>query len=67
MRARTRGERSVLVLGHPHYYSRFGFSNARARLLTAPFPPDAFMALELVPGALEGIRGAVRYPAAFGV
>jgi putative acetyltransferase len=64
---RTRGERSVLVLGHPQYYLRFGFSNDRARLLTTPFPADAFMALELVPGALNGIRGGVRYHTAFGL
>src|SRR3954466_11635845 len=36
---RTRGERSVLVLGHTQYYRRFGFSTARARLLTTSFPP----------------------------
>ena len=46
---------------------RFGFSPARARGLEAPFPvPDeAFLALELVPGALDGIAGMVRYPAPF--
>jgi len=64
---RTRGERSVLVLGDPQFYRRFGFSTARARLLATPFPAEAFMALELVPGALDGVRGAVRYPAAFGL
>ena len=64
---RTRGERSVLVLGHPRYYPRFGFSTDLARRLTTPFEPDAFMALELIPGGLDGVRGAVRYPAAFGL
>jgi putative acetyltransferase len=61
------GVRIVIVLGHEHYYSRFGFSTDKARHLASPFPPDAFMALELYEGALAGIRGAVRYPAAFGL
>jgi putative acetyltransferase len=60
-------ERIVIVLGHPNYYPRFGFSSERARSLESPFPPDAFMALELCPGALNGIHGKVRYPAAFGL
>jgi len=64
---RARGERIVIVLGHEHYYPRFGFSSEMARSLQSPFPPDAFMALELVEGALAGIRGVVRYPAAFGL
>ncbi|HVN65586.1 MAG TPA: hypothetical protein VMT31_03090 [Methanomicrobiales archaeon] len=40
----------------PGFYPRFGFMPARGRGLEAPFPvPDeAFMALGLVPGALEG-------------
>jgi len=54
-------------MGHPAYYPRFGFSAAQARLLASPFPPEAYMALELIPGALDGIRGKVRYPAAFGI
>ncbi|MGH9410862.1 MAG: GNAT family N-acetyltransferase, partial [Vicinamibacterales bacterium] len=61
---RTRGERSVLVLGHPRFYQQFGFSTDRARTLATPFPPSAFMALELVADALDGIRGTVRYPSA---
>ncbi|MGH9372628.1 MAG: hypothetical protein ACRD15_13960 [Vicinamibacterales bacterium] len=44
---------------------RFGFSTEQARFLESPFPPEAFMALELTPGALSGIRGRVRYPDAF--
>jgi putative acetyltransferase len=60
-------ERIVIVLGHPDYYSRFGFSSQKARSLESSFSPEAFMALELVPHALYGIRGKVRYPTAFGV
>lgn len=66
-RLREQREQIVLVLGHPDYYSRFGFSNEKARLLDSPFPSEAFMALELVSHALTGISGKVRYPAAFGV
>jgi putative acetyltransferase len=61
----VRGERAVLVLGDPQYYGRFGFSVQMARGLDTPFPRDAFMALELVPDALTGVRGRVKYPSAF--
>jgi putative acetyltransferase len=60
-------EKVVLVLGHEHYYPRFGFSSAAARNLSSPFPPEAFMALELADGALDGVVGKVSYPAAFGI
>jgi putative acetyltransferase len=62
-----RGECIVIVLGHEQYYPRFGFSSENARYLASPFPPEAFMALELSDGALAGIHGAVRYPSAFGL
>jgi putative acetyltransferase len=64
---RARGERIVIVLGHKDYYPRFGFSSDKARNLLSPFPPEAYMALELVEGALKSVRGAVRYAAAFGL
>ena len=64
---RGRGETVVIVLGHPEYYPRFGFSSSKARLLESPFPPEAFMAVELITGALDGIQGAVIYPAPFGI
>ena len=64
---REHGETIVLVVGHPSYYPRFGFSSAKARLIESPFPREAFMALELAPGALDDVGGHVRYPAAFGI
>jgi putative acetyltransferase len=64
---RMRGVEAVIVLGHPDYYPRFGFSADKAKGLRAPFPGDAFMALELVPGVLEGRSPQVRYAAAFGL
>jgi putative acetyltransferase len=62
-----RGERVVIVLGHADYYPRFDFSSEKALALDSPFRPESFLALELSPGALDGIRGKVRYAAAFGL
>jgi putative acetyltransferase len=64
---RGREEGIVIVVGHPGYYPRFGFSAALARSLESPFDGDAFMAMELRPGALDGIKGSVVYPPAFGI
>jgi len=64
---RTRGERIVIVVGHPGYYPHFGFSCDKTRSLESPFPAEAFMAMELTQGALDGVRGKVKYPAAFGL
>jgi len=66
-RAQQQGWQAVIVLGHPSFYPRFGFSAAVARPLASPFSGDAFMALELIPGALQGGAGRVVYPSAFGV
>jgi putative acetyltransferase len=66
-RAQRGDWQAVIVLGHKGYYPRFGFSAALAHPLEAPFSGDAFMALELVPGALQGKQGRVIYPPAFGV
>jgi putative acetyltransferase len=64
---RARGCDAMIVLGHPDYYRRFGFSADLTRHLTAPFGGPDFMGLELSPGVLAGRRGSVTYPAAFGV
>ena len=63
-RCRRAGVEAVVVLGHPDYYPRFGFSARLAAPLRAPFSGPAFMALELVPNVLAN-GGTVRYPPAF--
>ena len=58
----------VVVLGHPEYYPRFGFSAQLAHLLQSPFGGgDAWMALELVPGALDTVEGRVEFSPPFTV
>ncbi len=61
----ARGLAAIIVVGDPKFYQRFGFSAAVARGLRSPYPGNAFMALELKPGALRA-KGTVCYPAAFG-
>lgn len=58
------GAAGVVVLGHPSYYPRFGFEPARPFGIEAPYPVDpqeAWMVLELVPGALDGVSGTARF------
>ena len=54
----------VVVLGHPTYYPRFGFTPARALGIGTPYdaPDDAWLALPLATYD-RSIRGMVRYPA----
>lgn len=62
---RDEGEDLAVVLSHPAYYPRFGFSSLLAKLLDAPYAGEAFMALELKPGVLAALRWRVTYPRAF--
>lgn len=66
-RAKDIGYGSVIVVGHPEYYPKFGFRKASEYDIKAPFdvPDDAFLALELVEGALKKIKGIVEYPKLF--
>jgi putative acetyltransferase len=64
--ARDTSTEIIVVLGHPAFYPRFGFSAARAAKLKAPFSGDAFMVLEIAPNALGDDDGNVVYPPAFG-
>jgi putative acetyltransferase len=64
---REQGHKMVVVLGHPRFYPRFGFSTALAGRLTSPFSgKESFMALALVSGALDGVEGRIEYPPPFG-
>ena len=64
-RCRQLGHQIVVVIGHPRYYPRFGFSSARAKGLEAPYPDAVFMVQELTPGALDNVCGTVEYPQEF--
>lgn len=65
--AKELGYGSVVVLGHPGYYPKFGFQKASAWGIRAPFdvPDEVFMAMELRAKALEGVSGVVEYSRAF--
>jgi putative acetyltransferase len=67
-RCRMIGQNVVVVLGHPHYYPRFGFTPASFRGLSSEYDvaDDVFMVAELEPGALAGRRGIVKYHPEFG-
>ncbi|HEY8616409.1 N-acetyltransferase [Phenylobacterium sp.] len=63
--AKEFGAHGVLVLGHPAYYRRFGFSAEAARQISAPYAGSpAFMALALEPGAFDA-PVTIAYPDAF--
>lgn len=64
-KCKAQGHQIVIVLGDPHFYRRFGFSADLATCLQSPYAGDNFMAVELVPNALLGLRGEVRYPEPF--
>jgi putative acetyltransferase len=56
---RSLGHEIVVVLGHPDYYPRFGFTPAKPKGVNCEFqvPDEAWMILELKEGALAGRRG----------
>jgi putative acetyltransferase len=63
--AKEFGAHAVIVLGHPEYYPKFGFSVAAAAKVKSPYSGNpAFMALALEDGALDETL-LVAYPDAF--
>ncbi|USK95195.1 GNAT family N-acetyltransferase [Bacillus tropicus] len=66
-KAKELGYGSVVVLGHPEYYPKFGFKKASEWNIKAPFevPEEVFMVIELTENALESVEGVVQYSSAF--
>ena len=66
-KAKELGYKSVIVLGHEHYYPKFGFSPSSKWDIKAPYdvPENAFMGIELVENGLMNARGTVQYPKEF--
>jgi predicted N-acetyltransferase YhbS len=60
--ARRLGHGAVILVGDAPYYSRFGFAGAAAAglKLPGPFERHRLLALELIPGALDGAGGLLR-------
>ncbi|MBE0557855.1 MAG: N-acetyltransferase, partial [Proteobacteria bacterium] len=58
----------VVVLGHPHYYPRFGFEPASRWSLRSEWdvPEEAFLVLALDTSALAQSRGIITYRPEFG-
>ena len=66
-KARQMNFKSVIVLGHEHYYPKFGFVPTDKWKIKAPFdvPANVFMGLELVVDGLKDVSGIVQYPKEF--
>ena len=59
--ARAKGHRLVLLIGDEPYYSRVGFKKVPKGRATMPGPVDhdRILVAELVPGAFDGVSGAI--------
>ena len=60
--AKRLGHKAILLVGDAPYYGRFGFSSDKTGTLSMPGPyeRERFLALELVPGALDGATGTLK-------
>ena len=59
-RAAPLGWTRVMLVGDAPYYRRFGFSRLDGVVMPPPTNPDRVLGLALVPGAWEGVQGAVQ-------
>ena len=58
----------IIVLGHEHYYPRFGFERASIYGLTAQWdgvPDEAFMVLIQNKSVMDGVSGVAKYRSEF--
>ena len=63
------GFQSVILIGHPEYYPRFGYKPASTWGIKTHYElpsDDVFMAVELTEGALANVSGMVIFPPEFG-
>jgi putative acetyltransferase len=59
-------EALVIVLGHPHFYQRFGFQPSVNYKITSPFPvPEDIFMVKPLQNYQEKYQGKVVYPPAF--
>ncbi len=65
---RQLGHRIAVVIGHSTYYPRFGFQRGRPLGIEMSIGrlEQSRMIVELVPGALDGVRGMVYFSPVFG-
>ncbi len=66
-KAKELGFHSIILLGHAHYYPRFGYEMTKKYGIYLPFdvPEENCMAIELSDSALQHASGTVRYPKEF--
>jgi putative acetyltransferase len=64
---RKAGYECAVVLGHPHYYPRFGFVPSVRYKIKSEFEvsDETFMVLELKEGALQNRAGIIKYQPEF--
>lgn len=69
-KAKELGFQSVILIGHPAYYPRFGYKKALGFGLKVAMElpsDDVFMAVELTEGSLKNVSGMVIFPPEFGI
>jgi len=64
--AEANKEAIVIVLGHPQFYTRFGFKTSVVYGIESPFPiPEEFFMVKALQSYQESYKGKVVYPSTF--